>query len=97
MESKSSSVARPENEAASSSLESFEQYSERQTVEEHSERKDCEGNINSSSNNNQQSIKKGHPLGSRNEPKENRVVHRDNNDAMIPHVIQIEPFLLPVY
>ena len=93
MESKSSSAARPENEAAISSLEPFEQYSEPQTVGEHSDRKDCEGNINinSSSNSNLQSIRNGRPLGSSDKPEENRVVHRDNNDAMNPHVIQIEP------
>jgi hypothetical protein len=93
MESKSSSAAGPENEAAISSLEHFEQYSEPQTVGEHSESKDCEGNINinSSSNSNQQSIRNGRPLGSRDKPEENPVVHRDSNDVMNPHVIQIEP------
>jgi hypothetical protein len=90
MESNISSSAMPEHGAGIGSPAPFDCNSEPETLEAVSGGNHREGNIYNNNDNTQQSIRRGRPRGSRNKPKENPVVCRESDDAMMPHVVQVE-------
>jgi len=72
--------------AAIGSLDPFQQHCNFPTVKKEST--DGEQNINNST---QQLVRRGRPSGSRNKQKESSVLYEDSVDAIMPHVVQLQP------